>query len=50
MMTNETTWAMASLHGAGWIACDAPTAVDAMEEGIEVRLMTFDELLSWRQQ
>lgn len=42
-----TTWAMKSLYGAGWIACDARTAIDAVGEGIEVRLMTYVEVLSF---
>lgn len=43
----NTTWAMRSLFTGGWIAVDAGQAVDALEVGIEVRLMSFDELLGY---
>jgi hypothetical protein len=36
---------MKSMGGRGWIACEPRVAVDALSQGIPVRLLTTDELL-----
>ena len=41
-----TTWAMQIGFTGGWVAVDAPTAVDAIKHDFNVRLTDTDWLLS----
>lgn len=48
--TEEPLFAMRSMHGCLWIPCDVRTAVDAMEEEVDVRLFDGQQELYEAQQ